>query len=206
MNRQISVVYFSSSLATITLLMLTAPRPAHSQTNLLAPSTAPGSVLGTNQTDEIATVQAIAQRYRGLTAQAVRSKYQVLQETNEVPWILDVKAEDNRTADQLTFSFERGALYQVILRGTNGNICQIFFNKDSSLVSYSDWSKSISYYTNGQLKSVEHYGPYPLWLGHIEFHSQTGDLLMYTNYTKPTAPQLPEQLRWHDASPPRIVQ
>jgi hypothetical protein len=185
----------------LALLSLFAQRQRSLPTHGLIVLTASGAAQDSIPDPEVAAAKATAQQYRGLTEQAIRTKYQALRETTQESGVLDIEATDGRTGDKVRFSFDKGALYQVVLKGTNGGGYHIYLNGDGSFEGYSDRSKSIACYTNGQLRSIEHYGPYPFWLGPVRFYSETGELLVSTNYSKPTTPEFPEKLRWGHSTP-----
>jgi hypothetical protein len=149
---------------------------------------------------EVARVVEIGHQWRGLTVEAVKGKYQIIQETNQVPWVLDVTAKDRQNGDEVRLSFGRGTLYEVHLTRTNGSAYHMFLYDEGRVGQYMEWTNrlmtglAVQFYTNGQLNCVVHQSN-AFWLGPARFYSETGDLILSTNYTQPTVPEMPPQLR-----------
>ncbi len=147
---------------------------------------------------EIQKVEAIGRKYQRLTPEGVRSNYSILQETNQVPTVLDMTAKDDQTGETLGFSFENGKLYQVVCGRPHLGGYQLFLNKDGRISSYWEIGSSgfngvaIEFYPNGQLEGIEHYSNSML-VGEARRYDETGKLVFSTNYARPTLPVREDQ-------------
>jgi hypothetical protein len=123
---------------------------------------------------------SLARQYRGLTEEFVRTHYRILQETNQVPRILDVQCVDERTGDRLNFAFEHETLYEVDLVGTNRTGYHIFFNKDGTVLGFEETFGAdrlvIDFYDGERLQSITHYTN-ETWCDFKETFSESGELI-----------------------------
>jgi SAM-dependent methyltransferase len=143
---------------------------------------------------EYARVAEIGRQWRGLTAEAVRAKYQAIQETNFVPSVLNITAHDDQNGDELVFSFEGGQLFEVAVDHAKGGAYQMFLDRDGNVSGYSHVGHmgldglSFNIYTNGQLASIGHFTN-SLCIGEQRYYNESGSLVFSTNYTQPTLPE-----------------
>lgn len=193
----------------LALLTLLPQRHASLPARAFAIPSASAASQDTDADPEIAAVKATLQQYLSLTPQALRSKYHVLQETNQVPSVLEMDVREDRAGDTVMFRFDKGVLYQVMRRSTNGSAFNVFLNKDGSIGTYEDRNTSglpfltFNYYTNGQLREVFHLNSRGMMFGPARFYNDAGNLILSTNYTEPTTPEEPEQLRPQQGSAPK---
>jgi hypothetical protein len=151
---------------------------------------------------EVGMVTEIGRQWSGLTVGAVRKTYRIMQETNQVPWVLELLTKNDRNGDEVRLSFEKGVLFEVIVTRTNGSSYQMFLNHDGRVLSYVEWTNQsltgmiCEFYTNGQLQAVIHQSN-GMWVGTARFYAESGDLVLSTNYSEPTMPVSPSPALSH---------
>jgi hypothetical protein len=155
---------------------------------------------------EVARALAIGRQYRGFTKESVRARYQVLQETNQVPSVLDMTCVDKGNGDEVMFSFENDVLYMVDVKRTNNTGYGIFLHKDGTVVGceerFGASKVHIEFYDGERLESITHYMN-EMWCGIRKTFSESGEIVSSNDYKRPVEPGYSWPARSSTGSRPR---